>query len=272
MPPQSPSAPLQDSSEAEPVGAETATAGAAPEDVPVARALVAIEAPGATPARLLTTPRMGLLLALSIVAGIAVGYFVGSHTGVRPAVEAGARVEAASLAQALPWKSEIASDAGDKHEIAHLLDELRSLRAQIEQVRHTVEAARAGERAAETASRLDKFEERIGRVERLGADRTATGAIAPVDRAAAAKPEQKRPETKPADSAAKAPQPGFLRGRYVLRDVIGGVALIERRDGLIEEVAPGDDLPGAGRVTAIERRGREWVVVTTRGIIDGRSF
>lgn len=272
MSPQSPSAPLQDSRDAEPAGAETATVGTAPEAAPVARALVAIETPGAAPAPFLNTPRMKLFLALSIIAGVAVGYFVGSHTGVRPAVEAGARVDAASLAQALPWKSEIASDVGDKREIAHLLDELRSLRAQIEQVRHTVEAARAGERVAETTSRLDKFEERLGRVERLGADRTATGSIAPADRAAAAKPEEKRPVIKPAGSAAKAPQPGFLRGRYVLRDVIGGVALIERRDGLIEEVTPGDELPGAGRVTAIERRGGEWVVVTTRGIIDGRSF
>ena len=52
----------------------------------------------------------------------------------------------------------------------------------------------------------------------------------------------------------------------MLRDVYGGVALLEGRAGL-REVAPGEFLPGVGEIRSIERRGRGWVVVTSRGII-----
>jgi hypothetical protein len=58
---------------------------------------------------------------------------------------------------------------------------------------------------------------------------------------------------------------------YVLRDVRDGVAVLEGRTGL-RQVAPGDAIPGAGRVRAIEKRGREWVVVTSVGVIDGKPY
>jgi vacuolar-type H+-ATPase subunit H len=58
-----------------------------------------------------------------------------------------------------------------------------------------------------------------------------------------------------------------LRG-YWLVEVQGGVAIIDGRDGP-QQVAPGDFLPGAGRVQRIERRGQGWVVVTSAGIIVG---
>ena len=44
------------------------------------------------------------------------------------------------------------------------------------------------------------------------------------------------------------------------------MAMIDGRQGPIS-VAPGDVIPGAGRVIKFERRGRDWVVVTTVGII-----
>jgi len=46
---------------------------------------------------------------------------------------------------------------------------------------------------------------------------------------------------------------------------------VESRRGL-REIAPGDSLPGAGRVQAIERRGRQWVVVTSNGVIDANGY
>jgi hypothetical protein len=49
--------------------------------------------------------------------------------------------------------------------------------------------------------------------------------------------------------------------------VYGGGAVVEARNGRLHEVVPGRNLPGAGRVEAIERRGRIWVVVTTKGVI-----
>ena len=55
---------------------------------------------------------------------------------------------------------------------------------------------------------------------------------------------------------------------YWLVDVEDGYALIDGRDGP-RQIAPGDFLPGAGRVQRIERRGRDWVVVTSAGVIAG---
>lgn len=58
---------------------------------------------------------------------------------------------------------------------------------------------------------------------------------------------------------------------YVLRDVRNGFAVVEGRSGL-REVAPGDTIPGVGRVRGIERRGAEWVVVTSVGVIDSKGY
>jgi len=74
----------------------------------------------------------------------------------------------------------------------------------------------------------------------------------------------------------EAPRAEPIRARippdgFVLRRVVGGVALIETANG-IREVIVGDYLPGAGRVRSIERRGREWVVVTSAGIIDTQGY
>jgi hypothetical protein len=202
-------------------------------------------------------------LAFSVGMGAVFGYLVGSRTGVREAVEEGARVEAASLAEALPWKPEVAaSQPPDKREIARVLDQLRSLRAQIEQMRHQAETARpaadpAG--AGEIAARFSRLEERLDRLERASADKAATGAFAP-----AAKPEEPRDD---AANGTKAGRGEDLRRRYGLREVSGGLALIQSRSGAVDIVGPGDEIPGAGRVLSIKRRGRGWVVVTTRGVI-----
>ena len=58
---------------------------------------------------------------------------------------------------------------------------------------------------------------------------------------------------------------------YVLREARDGFALLQGRSGL-RAVAPGDVIPGAGIVRAIERRGAEWVVVTSVGLIDSRDY
>lgn len=210
--------------------------------------------------------------AFSVAAGAVAGYLVGAHTGVRPAVEAGLRIEAASLSQALPWKTEIAAGAGDRREVARLTDEMRFLRAEMEQLRRNAETARPAPgpaAGAETAARLDRIEGRLGRLERDGADKSPTSSVAPAERPAAAKPEERRAEP---EQAAKAGREQDLRGRYSLREVSGGLALVADRYGAVEIVGPGDDIPGGGRVLSIERRGRQWVVVTTRGVIAPGGF
>lgn len=55
---------------------------------------------------------------------------------------------------------------------------------------------------------------------------------------------------------------------YAVEDVQGGVATIDGRYGQLQ-VAPGDFIPGAGRVLGIERRGGGWWVLTSNGVIAG---
>jgi hypothetical protein len=61
------------------------------------------------------------------------------------------------------------------------------------------------------------------------------------------------------------PQTPVLRS-WVVRDVYGGVALLEGRYGVFE-VVEGSVMPGGGVVESIRRAGGRWVVVTDRGII-----
>ena len=55
---------------------------------------------------------------------------------------------------------------------------------------------------------------------------------------------------------------------YWLVEAQEGYAVIDGRDGP-QQISPGDVLPGVGRVQRIERRGRDWVVVTSAGVIAG---
>lgn len=72
----------------------------------------------------------------------------------------------------------------------------------------------------------------------------------------------------PATPANALPDRPVTVGGWALRDVYDGIALVEARGGGLREVQPGEYLPGAGQVRSIERRGRSWVVMTSRGVID----
>ena len=81
-------------------------------------------------------------------------------------------------------------------------------------------------------------------------------------------PTDARPPARPAEAAV---DPRKLPAEnYTLRDVEDGYALVEGRNGRFFEVAVGMNLPGLGRVEAIERRGRQWVLVTPKGFIAER--
>jgi hypothetical protein len=130
--------------------------------------------------------RAGFVI-VSIVAGTAAGFLLGSRTGVKDGIEAGQSIDAETLSKALAWKPEVAStDLRRRREIAQLLDEVRSARAQIESLRHEKEGLRPAERlrALEAAreagaARLDKLEARLSRLERSGQiDPTPTGSVA----------------------------------------------------------------------------------------------
>ncbi|MBO0733315.1 MAG: hypothetical protein J2P49_03170, partial [Methylocapsa sp.] len=131
-------------------------------------------------------------------------------------------------------------------------------------------AAMAGklERAQrEPEAKLSQVIDRLDRLER----KLAT----PV--AAEAPPAAAGSNSKTAQIAAYPGRPGTEDGEgvrrphlltnWVVRDVYDGFALLENHRGITIEVAPGEYIPGAGRVRSIERRGPGWIVLTSQGLV-----
>ena len=180
---------------------------------------------------------------------------------------------------------------------------LTQLSARFDRLEHE-EAARVdklGERVdhdaathnADVAARLDKLEKLGERVDHDAATHNAdfavrleklekkppaavVAALPPAPAVpAAALPKQPAVLPAPAAGISKettgsiAPQRGPIRG-WTIREVRDGMAIVEGPLGF-REVGPGDMLPGAGRVERIERRGRDWAVVTNQGYIGGAA-
>lgn len=118
-----------------------------------------------------------------------------------------------------------------------------------------------GARIASLSSQLDK--RAVASAPVAKAEPTQTGSIADAKAAEPKSADAKIAETKPKPIAEKA---AVIDG-WAVRDVYDGAAILENRKRRIVEVAPGDTLPGVGRVDAVERRGHEWVVVTRQGIV-----
>lgn len=130
------------------------------------------------------------------------------------------------------------------------------------------------EQAARLAALTDKLDKRLAPAPVAAAPAAAPVAVAPVAAPVAAPMAAHKPVAaaepvltgslpdKPAEKA----KPATIEG-WVLRDVYDGMAMIENRNRRLVEIGPGDTLPGAGRVEAIERRGRTWVVITSKGLI-----
>ena len=137
----------------------------------------------------------------------------------------------------------------------------------------------------QTNARIDKLERDHGaRLDKLADrfDHETAGKLADLSgrldklekRPVAAAPVAPAPPAKPVPAAAMVSNETTgsidrpkLRG-YWLVEADEGYAVIDGRDGP-QQVAPGDVLPGIGRVQRIERRGRDWVVVTSAGVIAG---
>jgi len=130
-------------------------------------------------------------------------------------------------------------------------------------------------------ARLDKLADRFDH-ETAGKLADLSGKLADLSgrldklekRPVAAVPVAPAPQAKPAPAAATVSNETTgsidrpkLQG-YWLVEADEGYAVIDGRDGP-QQVAPGDVLPGIGRVQRIERRGRDWVVVTSAGVIAG---
>jgi hypothetical protein len=139
----------------------------------------------------------------------------------------------------------------------------------------TADLAAVRSMASSQAVQSVKLAERVERVEKAQAEPAAKLArlSEAVDKLRAA--EATGSVTPPAQAAAAPPLPATVPNRmplvdgWVLREVSGGMATVQGRQGIFD-VMPGDPLPGVGRVDAIRRQDGRWVVVTSRGLIVAR--
>ena len=137
--------------------------------------------------------------------------------------------------------------------------------------------------SAEVVARLDKLERRVAvaaasaseiaglttRLNKLERKAAVAGAGSPMPLPRPGSRQSSvmaRAEPFPPNEASRPDDPGPLLRDYTVENVRDGVAVVDTRNGP-QEVAPGDSVPGAGRVLRIERRGGDWFVVTSRGVI-----
>jgi hypothetical protein len=120
-------------------------------------------------------------------------------------------------------------------------------------------AAAPAPQIADITARLDKLERKA-----------AVPAASAANPLPPATPKQStlmaRAEPPASNDRAGPDDPKPLLRNYSVEDVRFGIALVGSRHGS-QQVAPGDTIPGAGRVLRIERQGGNWVVVTSLGII-----
>jgi tetrahydromethanopterin S-methyltransferase subunit G len=137
--------------------------------------------------------------------------------------------------------------------------------------------------SAEIVARLDKLEKRIAAAAAPASEiaslttrlnklekRAAVAAASSANPLPPAAPRQSslvaRAERSAPNETARPADPGPVLRDYSVESVRDGVAVIDGRDGP-QEVAPGDFVPGAGRVLRIEKQGNDWFVLTSRGVI-----
>ena len=120
-------------------------------------------------------------------------------------------------------------------------------------------AAAPSAQLADLTTRLNRLEKAAGVAAANPAKPLAPGAPKQSTLLARAEPSASNEIAKP-DNAKP------LLRNYSIEDVQDGMAVVDSRYGA-QQVGPGDFIPGAGRVLRIERRGRDWFVVTSQGVI-----
>src|SRR6202042_1563439 len=150
-----------------------------------------------------------------------------------------------------------------------------------------VAAAPPASESADVVARLDKLEKKVAvaaapsseiaglttRLKKLEKRAVVAGASSanPLPPAA---PKQSslmaRAEPSAPNETARSDNPGPLLRDYSVEDGRDGIAVVDSRSGP-QEVAPGDFIPGVGRVLRIEKRGDDWFVLTSRGVIGDRK-
>ncbi|MCI0467786.1 MAG: hypothetical protein L0Y57_12395 [Beijerinckiaceae bacterium] len=236
-------------------------------------------------------PHVALGICLFGLAWAAGSYFSGAQGpqrgGNSSPAEIAAKQEKAERSELL---HSVHSMAGDVRALQAGLASLRAEQSQNERKFHGLEgvsirldavkaetgAAMAGltgktERLQrEQEAKLAQILERLDRLERKLTSSSApvSSGIGPASAGTTQKNAQAAIETAklPPDPSEGQRKPRLITN-WVVRDVYGGIALLESPRGAIE-VAPGEFVPGAGRVKSIERRGPGWIVITSQGLVD----
>jgi hypothetical protein len=236
--------------------------------------------------------------AAGLAAAVGVGWFGGASV-----ISAG-RPSQTILAQ---WAEASANIRQNQEDMVRLTGDVRALRAAIDGLKDGVDRVRG-----ETVSKQSQLLDRLDRLDRTAQDSAGKAArlaeqlerLASADRdpaklaplmdrlermekqASAASPATPKPaapatgepsqtgsiDTKPqADLKPPINKSAPLEG-WVLRDIYDGVALIEGPNHRFHEVAPGQSVAAVGRIEAIERRGKAWVVVTSKGVIGAERW
>jgi tetrahydromethanopterin S-methyltransferase subunit G len=156
--------------------------------------------------------------------------------------------------------------------------------ARLDKLEQRAAAPDAAAEFADVAARLDKLEKRVvaaaqpaseltdiaARLDKL--EKRATVAATPSSAKPLVSATQKqstlmaRAEASASIQRARPNGPTPLLQNYSVEDVRDGIAVVDSRFGS-QQVAPGDFIPGAGRVLRIERRGDDWIVLTSLGMI-----
>jgi hypothetical protein len=230
----------------------------------------------------------------------------GPDAGSAPAIGSARQWLAGSFGGSRPEPAETRQLVGDVQALRAGLDEVkasldrdRTENAQgLARIAERLEAAQKSDRdsAAQIAGVLQRAEqtsatklaslaERFDRLERTDRDPTSrltqiAERLDRMERQLAPTPAASTPSAKPLAVASNEPtqtnaipetKPTTVEN-WALRDVYNGVALIEGKNRRLMEIVPGQNLPGVGRVEAIERRGKTWIVVTSRGIITSQAW
>jgi hypothetical protein len=146
----------------------------------------------------------------------------------------------------------VAAAAAPGSELAEITTRLNRLE------KRAAVASTPSSEGADSQARLDKGEKR------------AAAAAANPTKPLPAGPKQStlvaKAEPSASNEISKPDNPKPLLRDYSVEDVRDGIAVVDSRYGP-QSVTPGDFIPGAGRVLRIERRGGDWVVLTSRGVI-----
>ena len=146
-----------------------------------------------------------------------------------------------------------AASATEFADVAARLDKLE---------KRVVAAAQPASEITDIATRLDKLEERAT----VGAPPSSAKPLLSAGQKQSTLMARAEPSASIQRARPNSPTP--LLQNYSVEGVRDGIAVVDSRFGS-QQVAPGDFIPGAGRVLRIERRGEDWIVLTSLGIITG---